>query len=491
MLQKIQSLFMRLVRHVEEHPAPLRRYFQLFFAILALRLSLEFFSSHRLFSLADVLHIGLWFLFIVLAFLVQLRLFSGESIVKVTKLVVVGFTIALTAPIIDLLVSGGVGAKMNYLALNSWSQVLYAYVTLGGPSMSRGATLGIRIEIILLVLASFNYVRTKRGSVWWGIAASLSIYMVLFLSGAVPRLLGMLVDVWPLQYGPEDNSTALLLLTLNVGLLAIALILYAPTLAWRVLRAVPWATVAIGVCHAFIGAGLAMRAYPGAWVLDPTSLFWFPLLLALLLCMALLVGLQRLQIGGGMASQSAEKGRNFLIALGLGLGVAISVRVAFVVAVIWGILFLLNEAPLNLRRAPLLRNLLEAMALVAVALLGFSAFGGPMVGFPTKWLLALLLLQTFGGLFTDLGRRGDDAFPWYGRWLSGFQRIFTFAVIALLLAAGVVAALILLPNNYQMGIVFTSILFSVAVIMRWPGRSQLALLALLPAYMVLAYNSIP
>ncbi|MBL0016309.1 MAG: hypothetical protein IPP17_07650 [Bacteroidetes bacterium] len=33
---------------------------------------------------------------------------------------VVSFTIALTAPIIDLILRGGVGAKMNYLAINSW-----------------------------------------------------------------------------------------------------------------------------------------------------------------------------------------------------------------------------------------------------------------------------------------------------------------------------------------------------------------------------------
>ena len=166
MIGRIQSLFAAVVARVEGSATPLARYAPLFGAILAVRLCLEFFSSHRLYNLADVLHIGLWFLFIVLAFLMQLHLFSGEDIRRVIRLVVVGFTIALTAPILDLLFSGGEGAKMNYLSIHTWQDVLWAYITVGGSSLSRGATLGIRIEIVLLVLASFNYVWIKTHALW-------------------------------------------------------------------------------------------------------------------------------------------------------------------------------------------------------------------------------------------------------------------------------------------------------------------------------------
>ena len=57
MLRKIQSLFERVVFLIEEHPTPVRRYFGLFFALLAVRLCLAFFSRHRLFTLEDLLHI--------------------------------------------------------------------------------------------------------------------------------------------------------------------------------------------------------------------------------------------------------------------------------------------------------------------------------------------------------------------------------------------------------------------------------------------------
>ena len=212
-MQWLQDLYARVVDHVENHPTPFERYLHLFFAVLAVRLALEFFSSHRLFTLDDVVHIGLWFVFIVLAFVLQLHLFSGERIEKVAKLVVVFYMFAWSAPILDLLTSRGVPARMNYLSLHSFRDIAWSYVTVGGSSMMRGATLGIRVEIVLLVLASFNYVRIKTGSVTRGLLGAWSIYTVLFLSGAVPLLLGLVVRGFRLAYRQGDQSTLLFLLT--------------------------------------------------------------------------------------------------------------------------------------------------------------------------------------------------------------------------------------------------------------------------------------
>ena len=187
MFKRVQDFFVKTVNRVEGNNTSFNRYLFLFAAILTIRLALEFFSSHRLFRIDDILHIGLWFIFIVLAFIIQLQFFSGEKMIRVAKLAIVFFSIALTAPLIDLLITGGVGAKMNYLSLRSWKDVLWSYITIGGSSFSRGATIGIRIEIVLLVLASFNYVRTKRKSIVWGIVSS---------------------DKWFRQTGREKTTTA-------------------------------------------------------------------------------------------------------------------------------------------------------------------------------------------------------------------------------------------------------------------------------------------
>ena len=82
-----------------------------------------------------------------------------------------------------------------------------------------------------------------------------------------------------------------------------------------------------------------------------------------------------------------ENGILFLI---LVISALISARTFFSVALLWGILFMLNEAPLRLGKIPVLCSLLNAIALLSVALIGFTTFGGPMIGFPPKWILIIL-----------------------------------------------------------------------------------------------------
>lgn len=390
-MNKLQNIFISIVNKIENNDTPFRRYIFLFFAILVLRLALEFFSSGRLFTFFDIMHIGMWFVFIVLTFLLQLHLFSDEDLIKVAKLVITCFTIALTAPIIDILVSWGQSAKMNYLSINSVEDIFWSYITIGGSSLTRGATLGIRIEIILLVIACFNYVYTKRSSITRGVIASICIYTILFLSGAIPYFLGKIVNYFQLQYGPDDQSTLLLLLTLNLFLLFV--------FAWRkngsrireLLKQAPWGSILNITPLFFAGAILALKNYPGNWKLDPTTLFWFPLLFALSFCFVVLYSLKKTKTGTNF---NWENGILFLLIL---ISSLISTRTFFSAMLIWGLLFLLYEPPLSLVKIPFLNNLLKAMTALAIAFLGFTTFGAPMIGFPSKWILGVLIIGFIEG----------------------------------------------------------------------------------------------
>lgn len=470
MLRKIQSLFERVVFLIEEHPTPVRRYFGLFFALLAVRLCLEFFSSHRLFTLADVMHIGLWFVFIVMAFLIQLHLFSGVPIAKATKLVVVGFSIALTAPIIDLILTGGIGAKMNYLSIHSWQDAVFSYFTVGGASLSRGATLGIRIEIVLLVIASFNYVRTKRKSIGWGLLAGWSIYTVLFLSGTVPFILGFIVDTWQLTYQPNDQSTLLLLLSLDLGLLGIALVRHSPKKAWQLLRNTAWGSLLIGFFMFLFGAGLSYHAYPDNWNLDPTTLFWFPLLACLFVLLALFSGWQRMNIREKKNPDATNRVRNFLLLAALLVGLAMGESLVFGIGVILGLQILLYEPPLNLHRAPLLRNLMGSMLLCGAALLGFVAFGGPMVGFPHSTLLVLVIAQCLGSWFRDSLRPKAGELPFWVAFWEKRQSLFRWIAGISLALAGTVTAFLLLPVGSWQWMAMALSIIAGGIALRFPDK---------------------
>lgn len=379
MLSAFREIFQRTTEKISGHPAPLVQYIYLFFAILAVRLTLEFFSSHRLFSFPDVVHIGLWFMFIVLAFMVQLHLFSGVSMEKLIRLCVVGFSIALSAPVIDLLVSGGQGAKMNYLSLNSWRDVGIAYFTAGGPSLSRGATLGIRIEIGLLIISCFTYIYQNTHNRLRAIVGSLSIYTVLFLSGAVPRILAEINRLFSLQYAQDDTSTSLFLLLLDVMLLLFVLYRLRIQRIVNFPAAPSMAQFGLGVLLFTAGARMAEAGYPENWSLNPSTLFWFPLLFLL----SLLFGAW---YSNGYNFHSAR----YYLVPALVCTALISLKGMFLCAGLWGILYLRDSDPLTLGQYRIMRLLLKGMFACGVALSGYVFWGAPMVGFPANLIWAIL-----------------------------------------------------------------------------------------------------
>lgn len=460
MISKLQSLFVQIVDRIERNPTPLWRYFLLFGAILALRLTLEFFSSHRLFTLDDIIHIGLWFLFIVLAFLLQLQFFSGVKLERIIKLVVVSFTIALSAPIIDLMISGGNGAKMNYLTINSWSDFWWNYFTAGGSSITRGATLGIRIEIGLLVIACFNYIRTKTDKIMRSILGAIVIYSVLVLSGSIPALLGFIVKSLHLQYQTNDQSTTLLLFSTDLALIFIAFLRYDLNKMRMILGSYQTSITLWNILLVVLGAGFAFRLYPDSWSLNPTTLFVFFLLPCLLICLSILQGYQTKK----MRSSETIETRNFNITNGLGViclivAFAISDKVLFSVALIWGIQFMLYAAPLELAKVPILRNIFEGLGFAAMLLLGFESFGGIMVGLPKHILGGIIGLGIAFSLVEESSSNVRNSFPWFFEWNRNRQLGFRLlvAVMILLLPIALIAQIEIESQFFWTGILLSTL----------------------------------
>ncbi len=385
-MKKLQQLFTQVVDRIENYDLPLKRYILLFLAILGVRLSLEFFSNQRLFRSEDTLHIALWFTFIVLAFMLQLHLFSKVEVRKIMKLVVCCFSIALTAPMIDMIVSQGAHVKMNYLSINSFSDILFSYLTIGGASLSRGATLGIRIEIVLLVLASLNYLWLKTGSITRTFLGTWCIYTVLFLSGTIPFFLGKLNNAMNLTYQPDDQSSISLLLLIDVVLLLLLIFrLKKHTLSIRFSIVSSFAV--IGYISALLtGIFLARQEYPENWTLNPTTLYYFPLLLLILVLFLVYENIYRTE------EQTAENFNfsNGILAMTVCSAVCISFHALFASFIIWGSLFVTLEKPLRFGKVPYIGSLFKAITVTGYLLLGFMTFGAPMIGIPTKVILLIL-----------------------------------------------------------------------------------------------------
>lgn len=391
-MNAFQSWFNKIVTYLENSSTPFRRYVFLFFAILFVRLVLEFFSNNRLFRLEDIVHIGLWFMFIVSAFLIQLHLFSGESITKVFKVVVVCFSIALSAPIIDLIISHGMGVKMNYLSINSINDIVFSYFTMGGSSLNRGATIGIRVEIVILLIASFNYIYSKTKKILRTCIGTFCIYTILFFSGTLPYLISKLASSLSLKFEVEDNSSILMLLLLN--LLTIGSIVYRKyaALIISILKRINWLTALI-VIILFISGGLsALRNYPDNWQLNPSNLFCIPLIGVLFVLFLMFHAYLKTKEEAIITEKYYVENALFIFITCISF--AISSSVFFLSLVLWAVLFLSYEAPLQLQKIKYLNNLLAGFLSVGVVLLGFVFFNAPMVGF-SKQLIVLIIWIVF------------------------------------------------------------------------------------------------
>lgn len=389
-MKRFQELFKKIVTTIESYPLPLKRYILLFFAILGFRLSLEFFSNQRLFQAGDVIHIGLWFIFIVLAFMIQLHLFSREKPAQIIKLVVCCFSIALTAPIIDLIVSQGKFVRMNYLSINSFSDILSSYITIGGASLSRGATLGIRIEIVLLIIASFNYVYVKTGNVLRSVLGTLSIYTVLFLSGTIPYLLTKVNEIFHLQFSKNDHSSISFLFLLDLILFLFLAWRYSPQPV-KIRIHLPWIIrVVSAVGLTTYGGWLAVSNYSQNWHLDSTTLYNFPLLAFILLLLFLYEGYH---FRYPQLKSDRYYIQNGYLLLALITAISISFHTFFGTIIIVAILYFLHERPLRFYHLPWLSPLFQALLSAGFLLLGFMTFDAPMIGIPKSVIILTLTIS--------------------------------------------------------------------------------------------------
>lgn len=391
---RLNSFFKIAVETLEQERAPYSSYFLLYLAILGIRLTLEFFSNQRLFRWEDALHIGLWFTVIVQVFIVLLQAFSGEQMQRVVRTVICSFSIALTAPIIDLILSHGHLSRMNYLSVHSFSDVIYSFFTLGGASLTRGATIGIRIEIVLLIFASFNYIRIKKGSVYRALLGTFVIYTFLFISGLIPQIILFINELFHLQFQSDDLSTINFLLVLNIPLFIAIIFKLIPRSEFGIRFSIrAFIKLSIWLSLFAIGCVQAHYNYSQNWSLNPSTIFHFPLVI---LSILLILIWDEQKIG----YQSTRSASILLLAI-LILTLVCSFQLFFIGLLIWSCTFILNNDPLKFKHVRFLNPLFSAFQTTSFVLFGFVFFGAPMIGIDTVLLSSILIASFSIYLYQD------------------------------------------------------------------------------------------
>lgn len=188
-----------------------------FSGIVLLRTLFEQFSSYQAghFVLIDaptIIHYGVSYLAIVITLMTILLFFAKTNLHEIFSISIFGFLIILMPPIIDL-IFGGIGGSLISYFFMSGKELLFAFITFFGWNITSGITLGIQIEIILVMIACYAYVYSVTKNIFRSILAAIAFYSLIFFIFSIPSLIALFLGA------QEEPSLAVIKSIISSGII--------------------------------------------------------------------------------------------------------------------------------------------------------------------------------------------------------------------------------------------------------------------------------
>jgi hypothetical protein len=209
----------KFIEKIEQSNIPLYKLAIVFLLIISIRFLIEGFSTK---APIDFLHIFSFYLSLLLSLGIILSFSTKTKFRKIANILVPAFTITIFPPLFDLFLSGGNGFKMLYLQPQTFSELLFYFLTLGGE-ISKGVSPGIKIEIILATIAIFYYIHKKTSSKKDAFLGAIASYTTIYFYGISPVILNLILK--PMKINLLQNWEFLLttyffvLITLQLALI--------------------------------------------------------------------------------------------------------------------------------------------------------------------------------------------------------------------------------------------------------------------------------
>lgn len=192
--------FKKILGWIEEQPFTFGGYITSVLLILFVRLLLEYFSSNSAFAFDvflffDGLHSIFWFLALKATMVLLLSSITNKSTILTLHTTAFLFPVIFVAPLIDIFFSNGLGTQMTYLHPHDWQEFFSGLVSfMQSDKFGLGATLGLTIEVVIILLGVSVYVYLLSDSLVKGVIASLITYAVIYLYATYPFLLNMVFE---------------------------------------------------------------------------------------------------------------------------------------------------------------------------------------------------------------------------------------------------------------------------------------------------------
>ncbi len=136
------------------------------------------------------IHFPLFYISLYTWILLVLRLLTKEETIKIAKIVVIGMTIIIIAPIIDIIVSRGSGYKLTYLTGPKGFGQIHKFFHFTKDFLQ--VSWGQRAEIFLVLLGSYIYIFIKTKNHLKSVITPIVIYLIIFIHGTLPNTIASL-----------------------------------------------------------------------------------------------------------------------------------------------------------------------------------------------------------------------------------------------------------------------------------------------------------
>jgi 4-hydroxybenzoate polyprenyltransferase len=389
--------FAPIIEKLENSSAPIYFFIASFLFLVTLRNFIEQISTHVRIELEVFLHYYLFYIALALAMILLFRFLARIEIQRASRVILSGFSLIILAPILDLIFTSGKGMGMTYFLPGTHDDLWRRFLTFGGGfSEEAGITLGIKIEIAIILIIAFIYLLSKGLKLAKSLVSIFLVYCLIFLFGSSPFIVKLFFDLMGAggQYIYSNE-----IMSYYFGIVILVLLLYAFYFAnKKIFRAIVKDLRMNRILYyiLMIGIGLAFGV-SGGKALNFSGLF--TLIYALIsLFFAVLFSIMTNNISDieidkisnltrPLAKKEIEIGRYkniALIVLALSLfyaGIA-GFKILFFIALLVGIYFLYSMPPFRLKRVIFFSKLAISLNSLVAVMIGYDIISGGFENFP-------------------------------------------------------------------------------------------------------------
>ncbi|MBP7811939.1 MAG: UbiA family prenyltransferase [Candidatus Moranbacteria bacterium] len=188
----------RVIRLIEQEPFSLPLFSVAFLTLILCRIGVEsflgFFAPQSLsFLFFEFAHTFLFFLTAFFLLIPVIRFAGAPSIPSAAHILLFGFLIILTPPVIDTVLFQG-SNFWSFYKFDSLSGLLLRFFTFFGDRPDIGITYGVRVEVACVTLGVGLYALLASRKSIHAFKAALATYAVLFILGTFPSYLTFLIQ---------------------------------------------------------------------------------------------------------------------------------------------------------------------------------------------------------------------------------------------------------------------------------------------------------